>query len=327
VNQIRGFPRGLDVMAVLGSGRARELLRELGDDAYAGGEKVLSYEDALAALKKEYNALSDADWNRNLYWSWLHALKPLLADFGNGYPTFMTTEAYRNKSMNTALASWAQLRHDTILYAKQSYTLTEASSAPPPPKPVVGYVEPVPDFYARLLALSRMTSQGLGEMKVHDAAATRRLAEFEKILERLLAISEMELADKELGKEDYAFIADIAEHLERVVVPPTGKGESQAMKTTLVADVHTDQNSEKVLEEGTGYVDLGVFVYRQPDGRLVLGAGPVLSYYEFKHPMRDRLTDEKWRELLKGKDAPGRPEWAKTYLSARASYQAPRTGE
>ena len=51
---------------------------------------------------------------------------------------------------------------------------------------------------------------------------------------------------------------------------------AQGMKTTLVADVHTDQNSGSVLEEGTGHVGLGCFVYRQPDGRLVLGAGPVV---------------------------------------------------
>jgi hypothetical protein len=51
----------------------------------------------------------------------------------------------------------------------------------------------------------------------------------------------------------------------------------------------------------------------------VLGAGPVLSYFEFKHPMKDRLTDEKWRDLLGSKDAPARPEWAKEYLS-KAGY-------
>src|SRR5207249_1514459 len=61
---IRGFPRGLDVMAVLGSKRARTLLTELGDDAYTGdGKKVLSYDQALAKLQKEYADLSDADWN------------------------------------------------------------------------------------------------------------------------------------------------------------------------------------------------------------------------------------------------------------------------
>src|SRR5262249_43790881 len=164
-----------------------------------------------------------------------------------------------------------------------------------------------------------------------DAAARRRLEEFEKLLERLLAIAEKELADKPLEEADYDFIRNFGEHLERVVVAPNparlkalyeelrkAKDEARrkegegmialenggAMKRRLVADDHTDQTAEQVLEEATGYVDLGVFVYRQPDGRLVLGAGPVLSYHEFKHPMRDRLTDEKWRQRLKGKDAP-----------------------
>jgi hypothetical protein len=320
---IRGFPRGLDVMAVLGSGRARELLRELGDDAYHGGDKALSYDDSLAALKKEYGKLNDADWNRNLYWSWLHALKPLLNDHGAGYQTFMTTSAYRTKSLNTALASWAQLRHDTILYAKQSYT-------PGPrglPPTVEGYVEPIPEFYARLLTLSRMTSQGLTEMKVLDKAAATRLAAFDKLLERLLAISEKELANENLTREDYAFIRNFGTNLESVIVteqPREDKGkidQTKPMKTTLIADVHTDQTTRMVLEEGTGYVDLGLFVYRQPDGQLVIGAGPVLSYYEFKHPMKDRLTDEKWRELLQKPDAPGQPEWTQAYLSTRTRYR------
>jgi hypothetical protein len=318
---IRGFPRGLDVMALLGSRRARDLLHELGDDAYTGGRKALSYEDALTALRKEYAKVSDADWNRNLYWCWLHALKPLLAEYGRGYQTFMTTPAYRTKSLTTALASWAQLRHDTILYAKQSYTMLLEASAPPPEKPVEGYVEPLPEFYARLLALARMTNQGLSEMKVLDARATARLDAFEKLMERLLAISEKELANEELTETDYAFIRNFGESLESVAVPPDpATGESQAMKTTLVADVHTEQNTQQVLEEGTGYVDLGVFVYRQPDGRLVLGAGPVLSYHEFKHPMKDRLTDEKWRDLLKSKGAPARPEWTAEYVSRKTNY-------
>ena len=191
----------------------------------------------------------------------------------------------------------AAARHHPVRQAVVHDHLGESAS--PPEKPVQGYVEPLPEFYARLLALSRMTSKGLGEMNVLNDAAKQRLASFESILERLLAIVEKELADKALTDQDYQYIKDFGEQLERVVVPPTPKGENQAMKTTLAADVHTDQNSKEVLEEATGYVDLGVFVYRQPDGRLVIGAGPVLSYYEFKHPMKDRLTDEKWRELLK----------------------------
>jgi hypothetical protein len=41
--------------------------------------------------------------------------------------------------------------------------------------------------------------------------------------------------------------------------------------------------------------------------------GPVLSYYEFKYPMSDRLTDEKWREILESGKVPERPKWLKSY--------------
>jgi len=34
----------------------------------------------------------------------------------------------------------------------------------------------------------------------------------------------------------------------------------------------------------------------------------VMSYYEFKWPMSDRLTDEKWQEMLES-NPPEPPEW------------------
>jgi hypothetical protein len=65
-----------------------------------------------------------------------------------------------------------------------------------------------------------------------------------------------------------------------------------------------------VLEEGVGYVDLILVAYIVPDGRIIVGAGPVLSYYEFKQPMDDRLTDDMWRGMLRS-NPPERPEWVK----------------
>ena len=62
----------------------------------------------------------------------------------------MQTKAWQDKELTTVLASWAELRHDTILYAKQSYTVRQVAA--PVEKPVVSYVEPVPEFYNRLLA-------------------------------------------------------------------------------------------------------------------------------------------------------------------------------
>ena len=55
--------------------------------------------------------------------------------------------------------------------------------------------------------------------------------------------------------------------------------------------------------------------YKIPDGRILIGAGPVLSYYEFKHPIEDRLTDEKWRQMLEQGDAPDRPDWISSFYA------------
>jgi len=256
-------------------------------------------------LDAEFSSFSDADWNRNLYWSWLFTLQPLLKEHGTGYPTFMQTTAWQDKELTTALASWTELRHDTILYAKQSYTMP-ASAMPMPEeeKKVVGYVEPVPEFYNRLLALTRMTTDGLESMNVLDETSKYRLERLEAILERLVVLSEKELANEELTEEDYEFIENFGDVLNGVIEDVDEK----AKKTTIVADVHTEGNTMQVLEEGVGYVDMIVVAYRVPDGRLLIGAGPVMSYYEFKQPMQDRLTDEQWRELLRT-EPPERPEW------------------
>ena len=158
----RCFPRGLDVMAVLSSDRAYEILKREGDTEYQG--KDTSYDKQLKLLKDQFAAFTEDDWHRNLYWSWLYALKPLLEKYGKDYPSFMQTEAWQDKELNTALASWADLRHDTILYAKQSYTPRLTAAPPAPPKPLLGYLEPVPEFYARMLDLTKMTREGLSRL-------------------------------------------------------------------------------------------------------------------------------------------------------------------
>ncbi len=123
---VRGFPRGLDVMSVLGSQRAADTLEAAGDTAYA------KYDERLGELNEKFAAFTPAEWNRNLYWSWLYALQALIQERGEGYPNFMCTEAWQDRQLSAALASWAELRHDTILYAKQSYTMvgTAGSSMP-----------------------------------------------------------------------------------------------------------------------------------------------------------------------------------------------------
>ncbi len=295
VYALRCFPRGLDVMAVLGSNRAKAILVEEGDTDY------IDYWLRFNELKAEFDAFDTSDWNRNLYWGWLYSLRALINEFDEGYPSFMQTEAWEKKQLNAALSSWTQLRHDTILYAKQSYTPSRGGPPPPPP----GYVEPVPEFYGRLLALTRMTRQGLSDLDALSVEATDRLVNLENILARLIELANKQLTNQELSEEDNLYIKDIGKILEGAV---TGVEET-GVKTTIVADVHTDGDSSQVLEEGVGQVDLIIVACPAPNGSLFLAVGPVLSYYEFKHPMSDRLTDEAWRELLKSAEKPQRPTW------------------
>ena len=300
----RYMPKSLDVMALLGSERAYAHLEAQGDTAIPG------YTDQFDKLQDEFSAFNDSDWTRNLYWSWLYSLQPLMKEYGSGYPTFMQTEAWQDKQLTTCAASWTELRHDTILYSKQSFAGFAGMPFEPEEKRVVGYVEPVPEFYNRLLSLTRMTNEGLEEMEVLDVYSINRLDRLESTLERLRDISEKELQNEELSEEDYDFIESFGEKLEGSIAGV----EKEHQKTTIVADVHTDPNSGNVLEEGVGYVDMIVVAYKVPDGRILIGAGPVMTYYEFEQPMSGRLTDEEWRGMLKNSPPP-KPEWSGSFMA------------
>lgn len=299
----RIMPRGLDIMTLLGSTRAQEILSSEGDTDYE------FYDRQIQNLSAEFSGLNITEWNRNLYWGWLYMLKPLLTSFDTHYPSFMQTDAWNDKELQTTLASWTELRHDTILYAKQSYT-PRITAIPPEENQVVGYVEPVPECYARLLALTMMTRTGLTDLQVINETETARLASLETVLRQVLNISKAELEGVELTEADHEFIRNFGDELDSIV---TGVN-TQGKQTTLIADVHTDTNSQQVLEEGIGYVDLLIVAYKYPDGQIIAGAGPVFSYYEFKQPMSDRLTDEEWIQMLEKGQQPDRPAWTTSFV-------------
>ncbi|RXA19548.1 DUF3160 domain-containing protein [Methanosarcina sp. MSH10X1] len=293
-------PPALNIMNLLGSERATEHLKNLN---LSENEE---YKNRHRALEKEFEAFDEEDWNKNLYWAQLYALKSLLISYPEGYPTLMQTEAWEDKQLNTALASWTELRHDTILYAKQTYFM----GAPhiPEEKPVQGYVEPVPEFYARMLALTKMAHNGLAEMEVLDGQSDKDFTTLENTLEKLLEISIKELENKELTDEEYEFIRNFSQNIS----PMLENVDIKSQYSILVADVYT--SSAGVLEEGTGKLDLIVVAYKQPDGRIVLGSGPVMSYYEFWQPPGERLTDEEWREIVMlNNNPPERPEWVSSF--------------
>ncbi len=301
----RYMPSGLDVAAVFGSPAAYRILCERGDTGFRDFEKT------LGSLKAAIHEFNPDVWHKTLYNNWLYCIYLLLIEKGDGYADFMTTQAWQTHSLSNFLASWAMLRHDNILYVKQSYTL-ESGCAPdngyetPPPPPSAGFVEPVPEVYAEVISVLNMLEKGLISYGYFDDELSWKFSRARNVMERIKDISEKELAGKTISSEDADFLKYFSSGLESAL---SDMGEvSEGVETSLIADVHTDQNSSSVLEVASGNMDLAIVLYVRPDGYVEAAIGPVLSYWEFTWPMSDRLTDEKWRGMIK-ENSIRRPEW------------------
>ncbi len=303
----RLFPRGLDVTAVLGSARAYEILL----DVYGEG-RYANYQEQMEKLRGEFGQLPPEQWVENLYWSWLYALRPLLEVKGEGYPVFMQNQGWVDKDLNSFLGSWTELRHDTILYAKQSYTM-KATGIMPQPEAAKGYVEPQPEVYARLAALAKQMRTGLEGRGLLDAEYSDKLERLESLLLSLKTMAEKELSGEVLS-EEYELIRNIGGILEGITTfSATVKEQitSEAdERMAIVADVHTDVNTGQVLEEGVGDAFL-IYVIVPVGGQLAVTQGGVFSYYEFTQPMSDRLTDEAWQAL---EPKPDLPIWTGSFV-------------
>ena len=300
----RLMPKGLDVMAVLGSERAHEVL-----DEYYGETSYVDYPEQVSKLKTEFSAVTIDDWGQNLYWAWLYSLLPLLEAKDAGFPVFMQNIEWQDKNLNTSLGSWAELRHDTILYAKQSYT---GVTGMPTSFSSIGYVEPEPEVYGRLASLARMMYEGLYSRGILHEEIGVNLSSLVEILLSLKTISEKELLEIPITEEELdlilgagGWLASVISFSEELASEITSEADDSM---AVIADVHTDPNKSEVLEEAVGYA-LPIYVLVKIDGDLYIAAGAVFSYYEFKQPMSDRLTDEAWQEMLESGEAPDMPGW------------------
>jgi hypothetical protein len=280
-------------------------------------------------------------WEENLYTHWLGCLRELSKPTTDDkYPEAMRTQAWAMKSLNTQLASWAQLRHDTILYVKQSYTATTLCEYPH------GYVEPVPHFWARLEKMATeaakliektpfpekvfnsVTRQEMN-LKLVQQRQAAHFRNFAKNIAILKTIAEKELDQKPMTVEEGDFIKKLVEIKFRGSGGPlyTGwffgmfyKGHTDADKwDALVADIHTDVPDPVygdpgcVVTQGVGNVDLLMITVDSGKDRMTY-AGPLLSHYEFEMPGVTRKADSEWQKEISAGQLPPRPAWTKGYL-------------
>lgn len=306
----RMLPNGLDIPAAMGSGEALEILKSMGETEYK------NYPENMEKLRKFIGSLDVGTRTQNLYWSWLYTLDPLTETKGEGYPSFMQNQAWSRKQLETYLGSWAELKHDTILYAKQVYAEMGGGDEPQDDR---GYVEPNPKVYGRLASLTRMTIEGLQSRGLLKESAGVSLERMEELALKLKVISEKELAEEPLTEEEHDLIRSFGGQLEHFwlealadegVDHPSAVYENPA---ALIADVATDPNGW-VLEAGTGFVS-HIYAIVPVEGTLRIAKGAVYSYYEFSWPSADRLTDEKWRGIIESEEAPAPPSWTQIYTA------------
>ena len=319
---LRATPKGLDFMAAMGVSAAEQILKE---------EQTpwKDYDKHLKAMKKR---MGEINWDETICTQWMNTLKVLNvwgSDKSNQkqLPYFMLNPEWSKKDLNAALASWAELKHDAILYAKQPMGAECGGGGPPEPI-VKGYVEPNVGFWKKAIELLDNTEKLLKEQdmlteKIKDA--TQRIREEAQFL---LNISEKELAGKELSEEEYGQIECIGATFENISLDLVREKDQYLMgwsdvqgadkKVALVADVYTanaDNNPDKsILFEAVGEAD-EIYVVVEIGGYLYLTRGSVLSYREFIQSIdQPRLTDEEWQEQLEKNARKGVPEWMKRII-------------
>ncbi|MCS6880863.1 MAG: DUF3160 domain-containing protein [Oscillochloridaceae bacterium] len=316
----RTLPRSLDFFAAIGSDRALRHLENLGDTA------LPKYRANMDALRAAFASYDEATWTQNLYWSWIHSLRPLLEPAGEGYPAFMRSEAWLDKQLTTALGSWTELKRDTILYAKQVYVERGYDALEPPePERAKGYVEPVPELFARVAGLSRMTIEGLAARGLLAEEDRALLEAMESLATRLKIMAEKQLRGEALSDEEYELIRFYGAEIEALTFAADdeafyqGRGGTPAggedLQAAVVADIATNGVEGVVLENAVGRV-FEIFVVAPIEGRLVLTKGGVFSHYEFVQPLSDRLTDEAWRARLDAGEAPPLAAWTESFMVA-----------
>ena len=306
----RMLPVAMDALFALGNDAAAQFLQ----DEFSR----YPYASNLTALRYLVDSYGEDFWSASLYNSWLHGIRALnIPGEVESLPAFMQTAAWWQQKMNTQLASWAQLRHDNLLYAKPSYTGGVSCFYPD------AWVEPYPEFYRRLGGFAEKAADVYHERMPWVASFFRQMT---GSMDTLTSIAQKELDGVALSAEEDRFIKSMlyASFIcgltydgwyARLFYPVDAIEEDY-----VVADVHTAPTDASgapvgwVYHVGTGRINIGVLIADNGSGAPTAYVAPMMSYHEHVTTNFDRLTDERWEEVL-DKDGFGRPAWTNNWLA------------
>ena len=320
----RPLPDPLDAMAALGNEDALALLE--------GNMEEYKYAANMAGLNYLIGSYDEEFWEQSLYNTWLGAIRSLNPPASaEGLPFFMQTTAWHHEKLNTQLTSWAQLRHDNILYGKQSYTGGTGCSFP------YSYVEPYPGLYGMLAVFADNAAAFFNGVFTNSQVESKdRIVdyyrEYSGIMRKLETIANMELGHQPLFEDQIIFLKTMINDYMSSGPSITGwytdlffDVEKGLQPDFTVADVHTQPTDEfgsevgNVLHVGNGKINLGVFFAENTcsPGQYMAYAGPVSSFHQEVQPNYKRVTDQEWEAYFWNWEGtyPDRPDWVASYLA------------
>lgn len=319
----RLFPSTLDPMFALGNDAAAQLLKPELDQ--------FNYSSNLAALRYLINSYGTDFWDSTIYNMWLNVIRNLNPPLNReSLPLFMQTAAFWQEKLNTQLASWTQLRHDNLLYAKQSYSGGTVCSYP------YAYLEPFPEFYTGLKHLANVAIDKFQNLNFSDVYFKIKVMEYfnslKEIMDTLGTISQKELDNIPLTLVEDLYLKSLIYNQDiGSGTPPFGgwyarlffddpMGQDGLLKKDqIVADIHTIPTNcgggfvGWVKHVGIGPINLGVFITQNPDNQNIAYIGPFLSYYDYTTTNFLRLTDQEWESTYLKSAL--RPDWVNIYLA------------
>ena len=267
----------------------------MNDQSYSAEDSEL-FGEALKAEGKKIADVLPHEWFSSLQNAWIYVLSGLTGSYGTGFPAYMQSLAFLDKQIESYLGSYTELKHDTVLYAKQSYA--EMGGGPgedlPIPPVIKGFVEPNVLFWRKLAFLVDHTEKLFNDYGLFaEHTAMGRLREFKNIVHEYRTIAEQELRGELITEDQYETLRTtklgfMGEAFNAAVA------DADSARAGLVTDIHTDGVKGQILYEANGEPYLMIaLVGNENSPRAVVGVA--YNHYEFTRPIGPRMTDEEWK--------------------------------
>ncbi len=296
-------PSALFVPAAMGDEQAREfsgIFVQDTSDAFSTPDGANQFLNEIDKMGDKLARVTEDEWFGSLGSVWLKLLSTLTTPYGEGYPLYMRGDNFQTKQIQTFLGSYTELKHDTLLYAKQSYAEMggpDWDNLPPVP---MGFVEPNMAFWYELdrlieYAEAGFRSHGILEDQLEEWGT---LGWFKQQVAFYTTLAEKELRGEAITEDEYEELRTMSlSHMAAPIIPGSVVDEDER-RVALIADIHTDALAGQILYQATGepYVMIA-FVENEGTPRLVTGV--VYNHFEFTGPLGgNRLTDEDWRAIV-----------------------------